>query len=143
MCKDDRWCTYIKVKRERPDWDASAIAVAAAQSSKRPLEKPMSLTTDGISIITTEIKKRFNNKTIYKVAKAGCSNLAENFWSVVTKFSHHKGINQDHSDHFEVSNKAAFIRIGNGNVEKAHDQVSAKLGLPISLMARKHHVLRQ
>ena len=78
-----------------------------------------------------------------KAAKAGCSNLAENFWSVVTKFSHHKGLNQDHSDHHELSNKAASIRIGVGNVEKAHNQVSAKLGLPISSMARKHHALRQ
>ena len=86
---------------------------------------------------------QFNKKTIDKAAKEGCSNLAESFWSVVTKFSHHNGVNQDHSDHYEVSNRLAFIRIGIGNVEKAHGQVSAKLGLPISSMARKHHALQQ
>jgi hypothetical protein len=96
-----------------------------------------------MSAIVTKIKKLFNEKSVNKAAIGECSNLAENFWSVVTKFSNHKGINQDHSDHYEVSNKAAFIRIRVGNVEKAHDQESAKLGIPISSMARKHHALRQ
>ena len=103
---------YKKVEREHSDWDASAIAVAAAQSSNCHLEKPMSLTNDGIHTIAVEIKNRFNGKMVDKASRAGCSNLAENFWSVATKFSHHEGINQDHSDHYEVSNKAAFIRIG-------------------------------
>ena len=131
------------IEREHPDWDHSAIAVADAQLSNHPLEKPMSFSDDGMSAIVTEIKKRFNKKSVNKTAMAGCSNLAENVWSVVTKFSHHKGINHDHSDHYDVSNKAAFIRIGVGNVEKANDQVFAKLGLPISSMARKHHAMRQ
>jgi hypothetical protein len=139
LCKDERWYTYKQVKREHQDWDASAMAVAAAQSSYCHLEKLMSLTDDGICTIAGEIKKRFNSKMVDKASRARCSNLAENFWSVITKFSHHKGINQDHSDHYKVSNKAAFIRIGDGNVEKAHDQVSARLSLPISSMARKHH----
>ena len=79
LCRNERWCSYKKIEREHPDWDLSAIAVAAAQLSNCPLEKPMSLSVNGMSAIVTEIKKRFNKKSINKAALAGCSNLAENF----------------------------------------------------------------
>ncbi len=139
----ERWRSYKKIEREHRDWDHSAIAVTAAQLSNHPLEKPMSLSDDSSECHCHRNQKSVStrNQSI-KLLRGGCSNLAENFWSVVTKFSHHKGINQDHSDHYKVSNKAAFIRIGVGNVEKAHDQVPAKLGLPISSMPEKHHALR-
>jgi hypothetical protein len=78
LCRNERWCSYKKIEREHPDWDLSAIAVAAAQLSNCPLEKPMSLSVNGMSAIVTEIKKRFNKKSINKAALAGCSNLAEN-----------------------------------------------------------------
>jgi hypothetical protein len=81
----------------------------------------MSLSEDGICTIMREINKRFNKSIIDKISKGGCSNLAENFWSVATKFSQGKRLSQDHSDHYEVSNETAFIRIGAGNVQKTHD----------------------
>ena len=57
LCKNERWYSYKKIEREHPDWDHSAITVAAAELSNRPLEKPMSLSDDGVSAIVTEIKK--------------------------------------------------------------------------------------
>jgi hypothetical protein len=57
LCKNERWCSYKKIEREHPHWDHSAIAIAAAQLSNRPLEKPISLSDDGMSAIVTEIKK--------------------------------------------------------------------------------------
>ena len=144
LCKNERWCSYLKILKEHPDWDSHSIAVVAATESSRPLAgKPMSLSEDGIATIVREINKRFNKSTIDKIAKGGCSNLAENFWSVTTKFSQGKHLNQDHSDHYEVSNKTAFIRIGKGNIQKTHDEVSTRLGLPISSTSRRHHERRQ
>ena len=144
LCRNERWCTYLRIQKEHPDWDVHSITVAAAAESNRPLNgKPMSLSEDGMSTITKEINKRFNKATIDKIANGGCSNLAENFWSVATKFSQGKRLSQDHSDHYEISNKTAFIRIGKGNVQKTHDEISTKLGLPISSTSRRHHALHE
>jgi hypothetical protein len=144
LCKNKRWCTYLKIQNLHPDWDEHSITVAAASESNRPLNgKPMSLSEDGILTITKEINKRFNKFTIDKISTGGCSNLAKSFWSVATKFSQGKRLIQDHSDHYEVSNKTAFIRIGAGNVQKTHDKISTKFGLPISSTSRRHHALHQ
>jgi hypothetical protein len=58
----------------------------------------------------------------------------------VTKFCNGKRLNQDATDHYKVSNKIACIWIGDGNIKKAHDKVSMKLGLSVSSMTTKHHI---
>jgi hypothetical protein len=144
LCKNAARCTYLKIKCEHPDWNHDRVAVAAPAASSCPLEgRSMSLSEDGICTLVKENRKRFNDSTIDNIARRGCSNGAENIWSVVTKFSNGKRLNQDATDHYEVSNKIACIRIGDGNVEKAHDEVSVKLGLSVSSLETKHHIARQ
>jgi len=91
--------------------------------------KNMSLSEEGIIKLTSKILSRFNSKTIDKIAGGGCSNLSENFWGVCTKFSEGKRLNLDHTDAYIIFNKLTFCRVGGGNIEKTHDNVSAWLGL--------------
>ena len=131
----------MKIKCEHPDWNPDRVAVAAAAASSCPLEgRSMSLSEDKICTLVKEIGKRFNDSTIDNMARRGCSNGAENIWSVVTEFSNGKHLNQDATDHYEVSNKIACIWIGDGNVEKAHNEVSIKLDPLVSSLATKHHI---
>ena len=64
--------------------------------------------------------------------------ICQNFWSVVTKFSKGKWLNQDHKDHYQNSNKLTFCRIGDGNIEQTHIQVFTSLALPITPPELKH-----
>ena len=56
------------------------------------------------------------------------------------KFSNGRHLNEDAADHYKVSNKIACIWIGDGNVEKACNDVSVKLGLSVSSLRTKHHI---
>ena len=131
-CKHEKWCTYVQVKSKHPDWNESQIAEEAARISTWPFDgRNMSLSEDGISVLTAKLVWRFNDKTIDKCASGGCSNLSENFWNMNTKFSEGKRLNHDHTDSWEVVNKLSFCRKGEGNIEKTHNQVADKLGLPV------------
>ena len=124
---------FLKIKNLHPTWTDPEIAEEAAATSSRPHGgKNMSLSNEGIAKLTSKIVSRFNNKTIDKIAGGGCSNLSENFWGIGTKFSEGKRLNFDHTDAYMSSNKLTFCRIGEGNIEKTHDQVSARLGLSIT-----------
>ena len=92
----------------------------------------MSLSNEGIAKLTNKIVSRFNNKTIDKIAGGGCSNLSENFWGAATKFSEGKHLNFDHTDAYISCNKLTLCRIGERNIEKTHDNVSAQLGLRVT-----------
>lgn len=141
LCKNEKWCTYLKIKKQHPDWTHDQIEEKAAEDTLRPHKgKYMSLSDDGIAKLTKRITDRFNYGSIDKYAKGGCSNLSENFWNMVTKFSEGKRLNEDHTDLWEVNNKLAFCRKGEGNIEKTHDQVSDKLGLHITTPELKHQV---
>jgi hypothetical protein len=57
LCKNPRWCTYLKVKNDHPEWGDEAITISAAEMSSRPFAgKNMSLSNEGIHVITKEIK---------------------------------------------------------------------------------------
>jgi len=51
---------------------------------------------------------------------------------VTTKFSEGKQLNLNHTDAYIACNKLAFCRIGEGNIEKIHDNGSARLGLGVT-----------
>ena len=94
LCKDEKCCTYTRVKNANPEWDEDVIAAAAVQESFRPLGgKSMSLSDRGIAVLEAALKKYINEATVERVADGGCSNLSENFWSVCTKFSEGKRLN--------------------------------------------------
>ena len=69
---------------------------------------------------------------IDKIAGGGCSNLSENFWGINTNFSEGKRQHFDHTDANVLCNKLTFCRIGVGNIEKTHNDVSARLGLRVT-----------
>ena len=94
--------------------------------------KNTSLSSAGMAKLTSKILSRFNSKTIDKITGGGCSNLSENFWGVNTKFSEGKRLNFDHIDAYVSCNRLTFCRIGTGNIERTHDDVSARLGLSIT-----------
>ena len=87
----------------------------------------MSLSDAGIAKLTSKILYCVNSKNIDKMAGGGCSNLLENFWGVCTKFSKRKHLNLDHTDACILCNKLTFCRIGVGNIEKTHDNLSTRL----------------
>ena len=123
----------MKVKIKHPTWTDVEIAKEAALNSSRPHGgKNMSLSEAGIEKLTSKILSRFNSKTIDKIAGGGCSNLSENFWGCTTKFSEGKRLNLDHTDAYILCNKLAFCRIGEDNIERTHDNVSARLGLSVT-----------
>ena len=133
FCVHERWCTYLKVKNKNPDWRDEQIRAAAYHESKRALRgQDLSLHSKGVAKLSALIKKRFNEKTIDRIAKGGCSNLSESFWNMNIKFSSGKRLNQDHTDHWEVTNKLSFCRVGDGNIEKTHGDVSQDLCLKIT-----------
>ena len=138
-CKQERFCTFLRIKNANPDLNDDDIAAKAAEESLRPHGgKNMSLSQSGIQIMTAKISERYNEKTIDKIARGGCSNASESFWSVNTKFSEGKKICQDHTDKWEVTNKLTFCRSGEGNIERTHEQVFEKLNLPITSGEKKY-----
>ena len=138
-CKHERWCTFLKVKNEHPEWSEDRIAAQAAEETNRPHEgKDMSLDEDGMKALTAEIMARYSEESLEKLALGGCSNLSENFWGMNTKFSEGKRLNQDHSDLWEIINYLSFCRKGDGNIDNTHDEVSEKLSLPITSPELRH-----
>ncbi|KAL7525158.1 hypothetical protein ACHAXR_004559 [Thalassiosira sp. AJA248-18] len=132
-CKHEKWCSFLRVKNQHPDWTDEEITIQATKESHRPLGKRnMSLAESGIAALQNNIRKRFNENTIDNIASGGCSNLSESFWNIVTKFSEGKRLNQDHTDHYIISNLLTFCRIGPGNIERTHDQISDRLGLAVT-----------
>ena len=129
-CKQEKFCTHLKVKNQHPDWTNEQIEEEVARTTRRP--KHMSLSAKGIEKCTAIVSKRYNAKTIDKAANGGCSNLSEHFFGLTGKFTDGKRKNQDHTDSWQVANKLVFCRIGDGNVQHTQEQVSASLGLPVS-----------
>ena len=133
QCDCEGWCSYRKVKNEHPEWNDEQVEAMAGKISTRPFAgKYMSLSPRGIASVQAKIRERFNEKTIDKIAKGGCTNLSESFWNMLIKFSEGKRLNLDLTDLWEVMCKLTFCRVGEGNIERTHDKVSDKLGLPIN-----------
>ena len=105
QCTDEKWCKFLKVQKEHPEWEEDDIAKqAAVETNQSHCGKNMSLSDEGIYILNTKIGLRFNEKTIDKIAGGGCSNLSENFWNMNTKFSQGKCLCLDHTDKRAVIN---------------------------------------
>ena len=73
--------------------------------------KNMSLSDEGSMMLTSKIRRRFNEKTIEKIARGGCGNISKNFWGMNIKFSEGKRLNYDHTD---VSTNLVFVGLAMG-----------------------------
>lgn len=141
LCVHERFCSYLKVKKQHPDWEDHSIRKEAHSISKRALRgKEMSLNAKGIAKVTALLLKKVNANNIDKIASDGCSNLSESFWSQTTKFSEGKRLNQDHADAYIAVNELTFCRVGEGNIEKTHDDVSNQLSLKVTTPEVKHQI---
>lgn len=92
--------------------------------------KYMDLSQNGMAVLEKEIKKRFNEKNIDKLAEMACSNSCEAFYSVLTKFSEGKRLNLEHTDLWKNMILLVFCRTG--NIEETHQELSDILGLDIT-----------
>ena len=59
----------------------------------------MDLSEEGCDRLIKVLMKRFNLESIDRIADMACSNSAEGFWGMVTKFSEGKRLNLDQTDY--------------------------------------------
>lgn len=143
-CVHERFCSYLKVKNLHGDWAEDKIKAEAFKISRRALRgKDLSLNCKGVVIVQNAIQKKVNSKNVYKIASGGCSNLSESFWNQTTKWTEGKRLNLDHTDAYIVANQITFCRIGDGNVEKTHDEVSEQMGLNVTSSQKKYQAKAQ
>lgn len=143
-CVHERFCSYLKVKNEYPDFTEEEIKAEAFKISKRALRgKDLSLHTRGIATVQNAIRKKVNHKNVDKIASGGCSNLSKSFWNQTTKFTEGKRLNSDHTDAYITTKKLTFCRVGEGNVEKTHDEVTEQMSLKITTPQVKYQIKAQ
>ena len=97
----------------------------------------MDLTEEGIEVLEKIILKRFNEKTIDRIAQCGCSNGCEGFWSQLVKFSEGKRIAGCGTDLWESMVKLCFCMNGKGNVEKSKKELAELLNVHFGSVEEK------
>lgn len=80
----------------------------------------MDLSKDGIEVIEAMFKRRFNEKTIDKIALCGCSNSYEEFWADLVKLSEGKCIQGCGTDYWYSMVELCFC-MNDGIKEKARE----------------------
>ncbi|EJK60370.1 hypothetical protein THAOC_19287, partial [Thalassiosira oceanica] len=136
LCKHEDFCTFRKVKNENPEMSDAEVAAKAASESMRSHQ--LSLDEVGQHHLLKILEKRFGEKSIDNSAAGGCSNSSENFWMCNTKFTEGKRLNVDHSDIWTAINRLVFIRLGEDNVAKTHQQLSNQLSLKVTGVSRTY-----
>lgn len=135
-CKFEKFCSNLKVRNEHPDWSEEQIQEEALKLSKRH-QSYMDLTDEGIEVLEKIILKRFNEKTIDRIAQCGCSNGCEGFWSQLVKFSEGKRIAGCGTDLWESMVKLCFCMNGKGNVEKSKKELAELLNVHFGSVEEK------
>ena len=141
-CTVQKYCTYLQVKTENPTWDEEQLKVECARRSNRHGGRSMDLSEKGILKLEAILDKRFNTKTIDKIARCGSSNACEGFFGTVTKFSEGKRLNLDQTDIWKAMLELAFCRYGdasdcNSNVGRTHKEIANLLGLNVTSVEEK------
>lgn len=137
-CKQEKFCSHLKVRNEHPDWSEDEVNAEAISRSKRH-KTSMDLSEEGIMILEKIINKRFNAKTIDKIAKLGSSNHCEGFWSELVKLSEGKRIAGCGTDLWYSMLQLCYCMNGRGHKEKSRKELSNLLGLYITDVESKSH----
>ena len=87
----------------------------------------MDLSDYGMHVLLKEIRKRFNEKNIDRIAPMACSNSCEGYFSVLAKLSEGKRLNLEHTDLWYSMLLLVFCR--SGKEGETHRQLSELLGL--------------
>ena len=135
-CKFEKFCSNLKVRNANPTWSEDQIEEEALKCSKRH-KSYMDLTEEGIEVLEKIILKRFNKKTIDRIAQCGCSNGCEGFWSQLVKFSEGKRIAGCGTDLWESMVKLCFCMNGKGNVEKSKVELAELLNVHFGSVEEK------
>ena len=129
-CKHKDYCTYFQIKSENPGWSEEQVQEAYAGETVRFGGKYMDLSEYGIGVLQKEIKKRFNDKNIDKLAKLLSSNPCEGFFGIGSKFTQGKRLNLDQTDLWKSILLLIFCRVG--HIDDIHKELSNLLGLDIT-----------
>jgi hypothetical protein len=129
-CKNENFCSNLKVRNEHPDWNEEQIQEEALKRSKRH-QTYMDLTDEGIEVLEKIIIKRYNEKTIDKIAECGSSNKCEGFWSQLVKLSEGKRIAGCGTDLWKSMLELCYCMNGHnsGDVEKTRRDLSNLLNV--------------
>ena len=127
-CFQGNFCTYIQVKTENPAWSNEEICKESVKRSKRS-KTFMSLSLSGIQKLESIITKRFNMKSIDRIAMCGNSNACELFWSRLVKYSQGKRLLGCGTDLWETMVELTFCMSGDGNAERTLQRMSQLLGI--------------
>ena len=103
----------------------------------------MDLFEKGILKFEAILDRRFNNKTIGKIARCESSNACEGFFGTVMQFLEGKRLNLDQTDIWKVMLELAFCRYGdasdgNSNVGRTHTDLTSLLGLNVTSVEEKY-----
>mmetsp|Transcript_41972 Transcript_41972/g.88105 ORF Transcript_41972/g.88105 Transcript_41972/m.88105 type:complete len:460 (+) Transcript_41972:37-1416(+) len=129
-CDQVKFCTYSQVKSDHPDWTEEQIREESQKKSKRQ-KSIMDLSEWGISVLERIIAKRFNAKTIDKIAKCRSSNRCEGFWSELVKLSEGKRIQGCGTDLWLSMVELCYCMSGNQrqNIKKTKQELSELLNV--------------
>lgn len=139
-CKHEKFCSYIKVRNDNPEWTEDEVNTEAINRSKRH-KTAMDLSEEGIIVLEKIINKRFNAKTIDKIAKLGSSNHCEGFWSELVKLSEGKRIAGCGTDLWYSMLQLCYCMNGRGHKEKSRKELSNLLGLYITDIETNSHTV--
>ena len=101
----------------------------------------MDLSEEGIIVLEKIINKRFNAKTIDKIAKLGSSNHCEGFWSELVKLSEGKRIAGCGTNLWYSMLQLCYCMNGRGHKEKSRKELSNLLGLYITDIETNSHTV--
>ena len=140
LCKQEKFCSHLKVQNEHPTWSKKEIEAEAIKRSKRH-KTHMDLSSEGIYVLEKIINKRFNEKTIDKIAKLGSSNHCEGFWSELVKLSEGKRLGGCGTDLWFSMLQLCYCMNGQGHKEQSREELSKLLGLFVTDTENKAHAL--
>lgn len=127
-CRWPEVCGYTRIKAENPGWSKEEVNAEYAKTSRFP-GKTMGLSSHGIKVLMRVLFKRFDKESIKRVGKCLSSNPAEAFFGITAMFSGGKRLCLEHTDLWKSMVLLGFCR--SGNIERTHDEISAKLKLEV------------
>ena len=99
-CVYPEHCRYLSIKKDNPDMTEEEVLQKLAETSLCHGGTCMDLSEDGSEQLKNVLIKRFNSKSIDRIAEMAWSNTCMGFWGTVTKFSEGKQLNLDQTDYW-------------------------------------------
>ena len=137
LCEHEKFCSYLQVKHKHPNWSPKQVELKWMKQSKRQI-LCMDLSAYGIKVLEEIIGKRFNENTIDRIAKCGCSNSCEGFWSKLVKLSEGKRIQGSGADLWQSMVQLCYCMSGPGKNEQAREELSHVMNVFVTPHEKQH-----